>query len=190
MTSICAGCHETLFSSYNSFIYILLQYNILLCCIFLSCQSFMDYITHRVSHCVGRGLKNHGRAGDQEGRNRWPHISTAETLNENNIVFWANENNILCYSIAIYRPVNLGAFINWFLGRSLPSADGPGCLMRPPLLGVCIHIIRARVGRVWFQTGQTCLERASVSGVRFPTPGDKMSCRQASACEGSIQTRL
>ena len=30
-------------------------------------------------------------------------------------------------------------------------------------------------GSVWFQTGQTCLERASVPGVRFPTPGDRMS---------------
>ena len=40
---------------------------------------------------------------------------------------------------------------------------------------------RAPVGLVWFQTGQTCLERASVPDVRFPTPGDRMSCL-ASIC--------
>ena len=52
-----------------------------------------------------------------------------------------------------------------------------------------IHIHSSkRLGRVWFQTVQTCLERASVPGVRFPTPGDRMSCLwQASACEGSIR---
>ena len=54
-------------------------------------------------------------------------------------------------SIAIYQPINLGACINWFLNCSLPSADGLGHPMRPPLLGVCIHHPCARSTRSTWQ---------------------------------------